>query len=197
MASSTKQEPRPYKLTVTLTSASKYSQSAAFRSERGPTEAADDFEKRVWKERLHVTDNGEVYIPASALKQCLVGGAKYLNEKIKGQGQKTWAGKIEKAVRCPDDVPLGIKAGDVTGEWIYVNADGVRGSGKRVYRCFPRIDSWKAEVTLLILDPILDPDTVVRQLTAAGAFIGIGRWRPEKGGENGTFTVGRATVEDL
>ncbi|HET8721021.1 MAG TPA: hypothetical protein VFM24_03265, partial [Nitrospira sp.] len=68
-------------------------------------------------------------------------------------------------------------------------ADGVRGSGKRVYRRFPILAPWSATFNALILDPEITKELFERMLDVAGKFRGIGRWRPEKGGQNGRFIV--------
>ena len=44
--------------TVTLKSISAYSQSAAIQSAKNPNEAHDEFDLRVWRERMHVSDDG-------------------------------------------------------------------------------------------------------------------------------------------
>lgn len=42
---------------------------------------------------------------------------------------------------------------------------------------------------VLEFPPTLTPDKVMAACEAAGNVIGIGDWRPEKGGEHGTFTI--------
>jgi hypothetical protein len=42
---------------------------------------------------------------------------------------------------------------------------------------------------VFILDPIITEDVFREMVEIAGMFIGIGRFRPEKGGTNGRFRI--------
>ena len=100
---------------------------------------------------------------------------------------------------CPIDVPCGyywpghhmhvIHANKVGSVRIHANADGVRGSGKRVFRTFPVIPVWSGVLDVMISDPDLPDAVFERVVIAAGRCQGVGRFRPEKGGSNGRFTV--------
>jgi len=59
----------------------------------------------------------------------------------------------------------------------------------RVMRHRPRFDQWSASFTVRINETILPIDFVQRLLTEGGEQIGIGDFRPEKGGPFGTFNV--------
>jgi hypothetical protein len=48
---------------------------------------------------------------------------------------------------------------------------------------------WAATFDVIVLDPIISAEIFEEMLTMAGMFIGIGRFRPEKGGTNGRFRV--------
>jgi len=56
----------------------------------------------------------------------------------------------------------------------------------RVMRHRPRFNEWSAKVTLRINDAILDEATVRRLMIEGLAQIGLGDFRPEKGGSFGT-----------
>jgi len=68
-----------------LKSASAYSQSAAIQSVKKSNESHEDFDERIWKERLHVTDDGFVFIPAMALKNSTASAGKWLGKSIPGK----------------------------------------------------------------------------------------------------------------
>ena len=72
---------------------------------------------------------------------------------------------------------------------IHANADGIRGSGKRVWRNFPRVDSWSATVPIVVAANEITKDVFERHLEQAGKFVGIGRFRPQNGGFYGRFEV--------
>ena len=51
---------------------SPYSQSRAHFTEKLPKEKSDDYEKRTWRERVHVDEeSGFICIPPMAIKNCL------------------------------------------------------------------------------------------------------------------------------
>jgi len=82
-------------------------------------------------------------------------------------------------------------------ELLQCNADGVRGSGKRVPRRFPVFPvGWTAAGALTVMDHIIEPELLQRYLTDAGMFIGLGRFRPANGGNKGRFKITRFEVEE-
>lgn len=181
--------------TVTLKGITPYSQSRAYGMDEPKLEKEthDAYEKRTWRKRLHVNERGYVFIPPMAWKNALSEAAKYNPRQIKGQGKATYTKNIEAGVLVMTQVELPIKAEDVPGEWYFVPADGRRGSGKRVHKCFPVIREWGGVVEFHILDEKLTPEIFTSTLTDAGQFIGIGRFRPRNNGYYGRFEVGSVT----
>ena len=177
-------------VTVKLESASAYSQSKAFEVDRLEGETPDAAETRTWRQKCHVDPKtGNVFIPPMAFTLGLQFAAKRIGKKIPGAGNKTYAKMIEGGVMCTEPVVLPIKPSEVACERVHVNVDGVRGSGKRVFKNYPRIDEWKGTVTFHVLSDELPEKVFEDTLTYAGLFAGIGRFRPEKGGYLGRFTV--------
>ena len=176
-----------------IKSASPYSQSRHYTTEKLPKELAKDYEARTWRDRLHTTDAGEVFIPPMSFKNCLSEAAKFLGIQIPGKDKSTYTKHFEAGVLVMDGLHLGIKAADVKGEWLFVPSDGVRGSGKRVDKCFPVIHEWGGNVTFHVLDETITEDVFLNHLKQAGAFIGIGRFRPLNNGFYGRFAVESVT----
>lgn len=179
-----------------LKSMSPISFSRPVQSEREQDEPFDTFELRTWPERLHVTEDGQVFIPPMALKNCITDVAKYLSEKIPGKGQQRYTKHFEAGILTPDPLPLcvdgrPIKAASVESEKLFVPSDGIRGSGKRVWKYFPVIPAWETEAKIIVLDPVIvaHKDKVGDYLKHAGQFIGMGRFRPIRNGYYGRFTV--------
>ena len=173
-----------------LKSISPYSQSRHYTTpERDQKETHADYEKRTWRERMHVSKDGNVFIPPMAFKNCLSEAAKFLSRRIPGKGKSTLTKHFEAGVLVTDGVVLPIKKEDVAGEWLFVPSDGKRGSGSRVDKCFPRIDTWEGKVTFYVLDDTIDKDTFMEHLKEAGQFIGIGYFRPRNNGYWGRFSV--------
>lgn len=175
---------------ATLQSITAYSQSRNYSMEVPPLEkeGKDDYERRTWRNKAHV-ENGEIYIPPMSFKQALDAAAKRLGIQIPGKGKATYTKHFLSGVLITDKLMTGAMIDDVPGEWVYVNSDGVRGSGSRVWRCFPTIQSWSGDLTFHVLDDVITQDVFERALTEAASFIGVGRFRPEKGGLYGRFQV--------
>lgn len=176
---------------VKMKSLSPYSQSRAHAEPKldGEKESADDYERRTWRARCHTTPEGKIYIPPMAFKHALSEAAAYLSEKIPGKRNATWTKHFLAGVLVTKGPVLDITKDEVEGEWVYAHANGQRGSGTRVMRCFPIIPQWEAEVTFVILDELINRDAFTRHIQEAGNFIGIGRFRPRNGGFLGRFSA--------
>lgn len=172
----------------TLESLTPYSQSRKHDEPKLEGESADDYNRRTWRSQ-QLVENGTVHIPAAGIHQGLVAAAKYSKKQIPGQGKATWTKKFEAGIALFSNVDLGVDPQTVDYIDIYANADGVRGSGKRVMRRFPIIPKWTATFDVHILDPIITQDVFSETMEQCGMFIGIGRYRPEKGGTNGRFKL--------
>ena len=180
------------KAIATLESVSNYSQSRHYDDDEVPKEKQEldrDYEKRTWRYRMHVNDAGYIFVPPMAFKNCISEIAKYRSEKIPGKRNATYTKHFESGILVLEGVTLPIKREDVPGEWLFVPSDGIRGSGRRVKKCFPLIAQWTGEVTFFILDEIITEEVFWRHLQDAGNFIGIGRFRPAKNGFYGRFRI--------
>ncbi len=176
--------------TAYLKSATPYSQSRHYTDDvpKLPKELAKDYEERTWMYRLHADEKG-VFIPPMAFKNCISEAAKFLGEQIPGKGKSTWTKHFEAGILVVEKIHLGMQRADVSHEWLFVPADGVRGSGKRVNKCFPVIHSWEAAVPFLVINNLITEDVFKHHLEQAGSLIGIGRFRPRNNGYYGRFTV--------
>lgn len=174
-----------------LKSTSAYSQSRHYEREvpKLEKERPDAYEERTWRNRVHADELGRISIPSTAFKNCLSSIARYLGEQIPGKGKSTFTKHFEAGVLCLDRVILPIKKADVKGEWLFVPADGKRGSGKRVWKCFPLIEEWEGKVTFTILDDSITEAVFKHHLEQAGKFIGLGRFRPANNGYYGRFSL--------
>ena len=174
---------------VKLKSFSPYSQSKHYTTPKLEKEGHKDYEARTWRDRLHTNDKGEVFIPPMSFKNCLSEAAKFLSLQIPGKGKSTYTKHFEAGVLVTDALYLGIQKEDVKGEWLFVPSDGIRGSGKRVDKCFPVIHEWSGDVTFYILDETVTQTVFKQVLEQAGSFIGVGRFRPRNNGFYGRFMV--------
>lgn len=174
---------------VSLKSVSPYSQSRFHNTERDEKEGHDDYEKRTWKNRLHVNEDGNVFIPPMAFKNCLSECAKYLAMQIPGKGKQTYTKHFVSGVLVTEPLILPVKAGDVQGEWLHVPSDGTRGGTRRVMKCFPFISKWEGDVMFYIFDDTITEPVFQYHLDQAGKFVGIGRFRPRNNGYYGRFEI--------
>lgn len=177
-----------------LKSATPYSQSRMSEVQKLDKESMEDYEQRTWRERLHYNEDGEVVIPAMAFKQAIDKAASMLGMKISGKGRATYTKHFVSGCVLQSDIPIAangkpITKDRVTPERIFANADGVRGSGKRVWRTYPTIPQWEGVAEFVILDDTITKDVFEAHLIESGKYVGIGRFRAEKGGLYGRFTV--------
>jgi hypothetical protein len=172
-----------------LKSVSPYSQSKALCEPKLERETADAYEARCWRLRIHSNETGEVFIPPMGLKSSIEEAAKYLSLQIPGKGKATYTKHFEAGVLITEPIMLGINAESVPGERLFLPSNGVHGDGKRVWKTYPRIDQWAGVATVYIFDEIVVKDVFERVATAAGQFIGLGRFRPRNRGYYGRFAI--------
>lgn len=178
---------------VTIKGVTPYSSSRAIESERRDKEGPDDFEQRTWRERLHVDAEGAAFIPGIAFKKALDIAARRFPIQVKGRGKATYAKFMEAGIQVMENVPLpGVTRETVKGERLFVPSDGKAGGGRRVWRIFPIVHAWGGEVAFTVFDDTITEDVFEKTIPQALAFVGIGRWRPERGG-----MYGRANVEKV
>lgn len=190
---------RVSKALVTIEGISPYSQSRMHEDPALEGEGKEDYDIRTWRSHLHVeARDGKktVVIPAHSIMQAMAAAAKYSKIQIPGQGKATWTAKFLSGIALFENPSLEVDPDTVTHVVINANSDGVRGSGKRVKRRYPVIPSWSTTFEVSILDPIITENVFSDMIRLSGKFIGIGRFRPEKGGTNGRFSVRKLLWED-
>ena len=176
--------------TFTLVGISPYSQSRPIQSTRDPNESHDEYDKRCWQEHCHVDADGQVFIPPAAIKQCISDTAQYLSIKIPGKRNATYSKHFKSGIIVdPEPMKVGMHIDDMEVERLYLNADGKRGSGTRVWRHMPKINNWLIQVKVFIPDIEIGEKIFEKILIAAGQFTGLGRYRPQNGGWYGRFII--------
>lgn len=176
--------------TVTITGLAPYSQSRQHGAPRLEGEGHDAYDERTWRQKLTLSADGKsVMIPPHGFIQGLIAAAKYCKRQIPGQGRATWTKKFEAGIAILGEPLLQIAPDEVGSILISANADGVRGSGKRVPRRFPQMPKWGSTFEVYILDPIITEPVFREMVEICGMFVGVGRFRPERGGTNGRFRL--------
>lgn len=186
--------------TLTLTGIAPYTQSHQHDEPKLEGEGANDYDIRTWRSKLNTEDRdgaSTVVMPAHGLQQAIAAAAKYSKRQIPGQGKATWTAKFTAGIMLIENPSLGIDPTTVKSITISANADGVRGSGKRVTRRFPSMPAgWSTTFDVYILDPIITEQIFREMVELAGMFIGVGQFRPEKGGTNGRFKIEKLVWAD-
>jgi len=177
--------------TVSCEFVSPFSMSKFVSIEKEKKENFADYEKRVWRERMHYFPKTlEIFIPPMMIKNCLAAVAKYLSMQIPGKGKSTYTKHFEAGILLSEEIPLGIKRDDVDGEWLHVPSDGRRGGTTRVAKCFPYIPAGtQFNFNALIVDDTITREVFEYHLEQAGKFIGLGRFRPRNNGYYGRFKI--------
>ena len=167
-------------------------------TEKKPREAADDFEERTWHMRLHTDSEGNSMIPPMAFKNCLSMAAKKLGMPVPGKARRTFTAIFLSGIMVVEHAPVlapegkkskQAKLDDYRKETLFVSANGKsgQGTGTRVMRHFPTLDTWVTQVEIHVVDPAITHDILLEHLDFAGKMVGVGRFRPENGGFYGRF----------
>jgi hypothetical protein len=149
---------------------------------------ADETPRQAAEKAAYKDGEGRFYFPGAAISRLLreAGGA----HKQKGS-RKSVKFIVPAAVLVLDDAVVimngdGKPAKDFEVDSRPVVIPATRG---RVMRHRPRFDKWSAKFQVRVNEAVLGPDVVHKLLTEGGEQIGIGDFRPEKGGPFGTFRV--------
>lgn len=184
-------------LTVTIEGTTTYSQSRAFDQEslhedwrKRSDETHDAYDARAWREKCTTDETGQIVVPAAAFKQAFDSAAKMLSIQIPGKGKATYTKEVVRGITVFGALPLGVLKDEAVPVRIHANADGIRGSGKRVFKTFPSVPApWGGELEIAVISETIPVDVVERVVKASGRYVGVGRFRPENGGTNGRYSV--------
>lgn len=141
-------------------------------------ESDADREKRIWRDKVHVTDGGRVYWPAENCQEALIGGAKYWGFKL---GQKGLYNVIARGTICEAMVVT-----DQHGQPVYKDSDCLipfekmvkRTDGKRVFVIRPMMaPGWLGTLVIHVWDARLSRDIIFNTCRFSGQYNGLGDWR--------------------
>ena len=137
----------------------------------------DDHEaiaKSSWAASLYIDEDGP-YIPGVMLESCMVNGGKL--SKLGAQLKRSAEVLDEK---CPLKYK-GPKTMEELWKAGFYDARSVKVSTSRVMRYRPIFREWEIEATIAYDQESIDKSDVKRSLEDAGAFVGIGDYRPKFG----------------
>ena len=182
---------------ATLKSASPYSPSRQHFTPKLDRELNDAYEQRTWREKANHDEDGIVFVPAMAFKQANDLAAKRLAIPDPDNKRANFTKYFVSDVICERNLSIGIHKDKMPSVTINANVDGVRGSGRRVPRTFPQAPTWGGETSFIVMEEKIKPEILERVLTTAGRSIGVGQFRPERGGLNGRFEIVKITIEKI
>jgi hypothetical protein len=126
--------------------------------------------------KLYLDATGQPVIPGINLLRCFQGAA-----RRDGLAEAALTGLAISQQHLPIHAPQG---------WV-VDSRLVRGrsSGERIPCHRPRFDAWYLQAELLLADERIAADQAQRIIASAGLTIGLGDFRPERGGPFGRFRL--------
>lgn len=148
-----------------------------------------NYEERTWRERCHYDEEGRVFIPPMCFKNSLTTAASFLSEKIPGKGNQSYSKHFRAGIIVPEGIMLPQTKDTVLQYTCMCSANGIPGGARRVKKHFPYVTSWKGTIEFHVLDDMITEEVFTRTLREAGSMIGIGYFRPEKGGYWGRFGI--------
>lgn len=154
-------------------------------------EAPAAYDLRICRERAYYDKDGIAYIPAEQLKLCLEFAASRRREKIKGKGNSEWGKIFLSSILVETNLSLRVHRDDVQIQRVFCSTTGKRGpaAGSRVYRNYPIFPTWGGAVEFQAVDEIITNEIFANSVVDAGLYVGLGRWAPRVGGQNGRFSV--------
>ena len=166
-----------------------YSQRRYIPDERKPKESYDDYERRIWRKGMSCDEKDVWFIPPMCFKNSLACAAQFLRIRIPGRDRSEYTKHFRAGVLVTDGLSLKVKREKAKAIWLHVPSNGRTGGTTRVEKCFPICDKWGGTVTYHILDETITKDIFLRVLKESGNIIGLGFFRPERGGYYGRFVV--------
>jgi hypothetical protein len=145
------------------------------------------------KSKLYLDSDGNPVFPVVSPRNSMVQSAKTQRMKI---GKQSAASVMLAAFLIPEEfIPiLNAKTGKpaTNDDWVIDTRTAVVGKA-RVWRSRPKFEHWMMDVPFMVdTSLVLGCDLIdagLQLLEAAGTFVGIGDFRPHKGGMFGRFSV--------
>lgn len=136
-----------------------------------------------YESSLYRTDTGYGF-PLLAFKQATVGAARFFDKSV--------TMKLVQQAIFMTGVPS-LDRSELLTEIIgepKMREDMVRvGMGGTDLRYRGEFLDWAATLTITYVKSTLSRDSVLSLVDAGGQFVGVGEWRPDRKGQNGTYTI--------
>lgn len=153
------------------------------------TSGGDDDTPRARAEKgVYRASDGTLYFPGAAIGRLLrEAGANHKQSK----SRKSLKWLVPSAIIVLDDVLalVGPDGGAITDYEVDARPIVIPSTKGRIMRYRPRLDQWSAQVHLEVNTEIIDLKTAHILLEEGGRQLGIGDYRPERGGPFGRFAI--------
>jgi hypothetical protein len=186
-----------YRAIVSIKGTAPLSQSRMHRTPKLDGETFDELDRRTWREKCNYDQDGIVFVPAMAFKQAIDIAAKRLAIPDPDNKRAALTKFFVSDVICESNLSIGVHKDKMPSVTINANSDGKRGSGSRVPRTLPQVQEWAGKTSFLVMEEKIKLADFERVLRAAGQSIGVGQFRPEKGGLNGRFEIESIKIEKI
>lgn len=137
---------------------------------------------------MYRTDKGQPGVPAMAIKSAIISAAH------KDIGIEKTLVKKSLFIICNDSkniLPMECDEPVITEDPVRV------GQGSTDLRYRPYFHRWAVDILFEIDAELLQVEDLLNLIDRAGFGVGIGEWRPEKGGEFGRFQVDRSVLVEV
>lgn len=136
-----------------------------------------------YEESLYYTRDGYGF-PVLAFKSATVGAARFFGKSVKMTELRQFLFMTGVPSRDGSQQLTPIQGEPKMRE------DMVRvGMGGTDLRFRGEFLEWRANLTVTYVKTALDKDSVLSLIDAGGMGVGVGEWRPEKRGQNGTYSI--------
>lgn len=151
-----------------------------FQGRKSPKQPMDP--DKLYQAAFYRTKSGYGF-PAVAFKACTVCAARFYGKSVSMTGLRQ-ALFMRGVLTDADAQPLF----EIEGE-PRMREDYVRHQSTTSLRYRPEFPEWSSVLTVVYVRSLLTRDSVLSLIDAGGMGVGVGEWRPEKGGDFGTFTI--------
>lgn len=153
----------------------------SFQGRKTPRQPKDP--QAEYEAAFYLTEKDEYGFPVTAFKKATVGGARFYGSQVTMTGLR--ASVFMRGILGSDGMPLTVIEGKP-----WMREDVVRNNRNSTdLRYRPQFDEWSTTIEVTYVKSMLVRSSVLSLIDAGGLGVGVGEWRPEKGGDFGTYAI--------
>lgn len=137
--------------------------------------------------KIHYTEDGNVGFPAAGFLKGMNGVATDRNDIVSISGKQ-----VKGSVRILGNIiPINFKEKKINETW--GKSSGQTKAPRKI--CRPEFTEWGCDLDILYSETSISAEEIINTLNWAGFYMGLGAWRPEKGGSYGQYEVVMSDTE--